>query len=477
MPFSIALGEGDDSLRESLTVQLVDAIKSGRLRAGVQLPATRQLAQTARVSRNTVLAAYDALIAQGLAVARRGSGTYVATTKQATRPPGGERHLMADPRVNPLYHFRRAETPSAVSPGTYDFRVGIPDWRHFPLDIWRRLTSKKLRELRPSNANYLVSAGPMSLREAIAHQISRTRAISCEPDDIIVTAGAQQAFDLISRVVVTRAGVNVAVEDPGYSNTRDAFAAAGAGIVPIPVDEDGMRVREIPPTVRVVSLTPSHQYPLGSQLSSERRAELLAFARRNDAVIVEDDYDGEFRFRGRPQEALKTLDDDDRVFYVGTFSKSLMPSLRIGYIISPAWARDALGYAKQCADLHSTTLPQRVLTTFIAEGHMARHLTRMRDVYQRRCVRLVQSLDQHCRGLVTPFASAAGLHLIVLLHRETDVLALTERCAARGVAVSHLQECWVHHPRWPMIGLGYGGIDDSDIDAGVQRIKAALLDP
>ena len=474
IPLSIAL-EDAAGLRESLTGQLAAAIRSGRLRAGLKLPATRQMAQTARVSRNTVLAAYEALVAQGLAVARRGSGTYVADSGRVSRRAEVAQSVTTDRRINPIYHSRRAVPPSSVPPGTHDFRIGIPDWRYFPVDLWRRLTSKALRETRPSNANYLGSSGPLSLREAIAQQVSRTRAISCDPEDIIVTAGAQQAFDLISRVVVTRAGVNVAVEDPGYANTREAFVAAGAGIVPVRVDEDGMLIREIPETARVVSLTPSHQYPLGAQLSAERRSELLTFARRNDAVIVEDDYDGEFRFRGRSLEALKTLDDDDRVFYVGTFSKTLMPSLRLGYIISPAWARDALAFAKHCADLHSTTLPQRVLTTFIAEGHMARHLTKMRGLYQRRCERLVQSLNQHCQGLMTPFAPAAGLHLIALLHEPSDDLSLPKDCAAEGVAISDLQDCWVHRPRWPMIGLGFGGIEDVDIDAGVQRLKQVLL--
>ena len=456
---------------QSLVQQLRGAIRSGRLHAGSRLPATRALARMAGVSRNTVLLAYEALVAQGLAVSRRGSGTFVAASADKTDESVVPLTTLEDRRINALYHRRRVQRPSAAMEGAYDFRVGIPDWRSFPFDVWRRLTARALRAASPTIANYGDPRGSLPLREALAAQIASTRAISCSPQDIVVTAGAQQAFDLLSRILVTRPGAAVAVEDPGYSGSRSAFAAAGAEIVPIQVDEDGMRVGTIPDHVRVVSVTPSHQYPLGSQLSESRRHELLQFARDHDAVVIEDDYDGEFRFTGRSLDALKTLDRDDRIFYVGTFSKTLLPSLRLGYVIAPAWARAALAYARQCADLHSPALSQAVLAAFIDEGHMGRHLSRMRRVYQARCEQIMASLHRHCDGLLAPFAPAAGMHLVALLSEGTDSKAIAARCKQGGVAINGLGDCWVGPPRWPMLGLGFGPIRDGEIEPGVQRLK------
>ena len=431
---------------QSLVQQLRAAIRSGRLHAGSRLPATRVLARMAGVSRNTVLLAYEALVAQGLAVSRRGSGTFVAPSAGKTDDPPAPLTTQEDRRLNPLYHGRRVRPPTVVAEGAYDFRVGIPDWRSFPFDVWRRLTARALRASSPAIANYGDPRGLLPLREALAAQIASTRAISCSPQDIVVTAGAQQAFDLLSRILVTRPGAAVAVENPGYSGSRAAFAAAGAEIVPIRVDEEGMQVGAIPPHVRVVSVTPSHQYPLGSQLSEGRRHELLQFAREHDALVIEDDYDGEFRFTGRSLDALKTLDRDDRIFYVGTFSKTLLPSLRLGYVIAPAWARGALAYARQCADQHSPAIAQAVLAAFIDEGHMGRHLSRMRRIYQARCEQLMVSLHRHCDGLLAPFAPAAGMHLVALLAEGTDAKATSARCRQGGIAINSLSDCWGRPP-------------------------------
>ncbi|WP_329955905.1 PLP-dependent aminotransferase family protein [Cupriavidus necator] len=221
----------------------------------------------------------------------------------------------------------------------------------------------------------------VQLREAIASHVSFARAVACGADDVVVTSGAQQAFDLIARVLVTPGKTVVAVEDPGYPPLRHAFAAAGARLVPVPVDDEGMQVDQLPAGARVICVTPSHQFPLGATLSLARRRALLAFARRHGAVVVEDDYDGEFRHGGRPLDALQTLDQDQLVWYVGTFSRSLFPGLRLGYAVVPPWARDAVVAAGQYTDWHSALLAQDTLAAFMAEGHLARHIRKMRAAY------------------------------------------------------------------------------------------------
>ena len=327
---------------------------------------------------------------------------------------------------------------------------------------------------RSSIAGYETAQGLHSLREAIAAQISATRAISCNAQDIVVTSGAQQAFDLLARLLIVRPGAPAAFENPGYPKLRDAFSAAGAGVLPIEVDADGMRVDQLPNHVRVVTVTPSHEFPLGSQLSLERRQQLLQFARTNDAVIIEDDYDGEFCFRGRSLDALKTMDTEERVFYIGTFSKTLLPGLRIGYIIAPRWARTALSFAKQTADVQSSSLHQEVIAAFISDGHMIRHLARMRGVYQGKCAELAKSIERHCGPLVRAFTPAAGMHLTGLLPAHVDSRKLAVRCRERGVAINTFADCWTNTARWPMIGLGLGPVKSEDIDTGIRLIAEIL---
>jgi GntR family transcriptional regulator/MocR family aminotransferase len=298
----------------------------------------------------------------------------------------------------------------------FDFAVGLPDKGEFPFEIWRRLSARALRVLSKTPAAYAEPQGRESLRKAVSAHVSYARAVSCSADDVVITSGAQQAFDLLARILVTSNKSVVALEDPGYPPMRRAFEALGARIAPVPVDSQGIQVDRIPPTARIICVTPSHQFPLGVPLSMERRKALLELARRRGAAIIEDDYDGEFRYGGRPIDALQTLDSEQCVFYVGTFSKSLFPALRLGYVVTPPWARHALIAAKQDSDWHCAVLPQDTLASFIAEGHLARHVRKMRRIYGERREVMLEAVWRHLEGRLEVLQSEGGLHIACTLN-------------------------------------------------------------
>jgi len=465
---------GSRTLTQSLHGQLLSAIRSGRLAPGLRLPATRALARHLGISRNSVIAAYESLAAEGHVAARTGSGHYVADAPG--RPPARGTPVPARARERHLNAAHRglAAPGDMVDPprAPFDFRLGVPDTAALRFDAWRRLSARALRNMSRAAPGYAGPAGQPALRAAIAAHASLTRAVACTADDVLVTAGAQQAFDLLARVLVTPGRTVVAVEDPGYPPTRAAFAAAGAVIVPVPVDDQGLRVDLLPREAHIVCVTPSHQFPLGCVLSAARRRALLAFARRRQAVIVEDDYDGEFRFEPRPLDALQTLDDDAAVFYVGTFSKSLFPALRLGYVIAPPWARAALLRARQRADWHGNLHAQDTLAAFIAEGHLARHVRRMRGVYAERHDTLLAALRRHLGDAVTPIPSLAGLHLGAALHAPHDASGWSETALRAGIRLGAITS----RPPLRLNGLvfGYGLMDTADIAPAVEALARAV---
>lgn len=296
--------------------------------------------------------------------------------------------------------------------------------------------------------------------------------MACTADDIIITAGAQQAFDLIARVLVTPGRTLAAVEDPGYPPLRAALAASGARLAPVPVDREGLVVDALPAGARIVSVTPSHQFPLGVALSLARRRELLNWAAREQAVIVEDDYDGEFRFTPRPLDALKTLDRDGRVFYVGTLSKSMLPVLRIGFIVAPAWAREALIAARQATDFAAPALMQMAVADFIAEGHLLRHVRRMRAEYAERRRVLEHCLRQQLGVRADIYPAIAGLHLAAAL--PVDCAALAQRAWDAGVGVEPLSRYRLAAEGVDGLVFGYGAIGAERIPEAVARLAEVL---
>jgi GntR family transcriptional regulator/MocR family aminotransferase len=466
--FPLRLPEpGSRKLLRELHAQLRTAILDGRLRAGVRLPTTRAFARHYGVSRNTATAAYERLASEGYVLTRGKAGTYVAAL--LPRASVQRQVPLRAAQLNPSWARWAAIAP--VPDARYDFQVGVPDTQAFPWGLWRRLCARVLRRHAAQSGAYATPQGQPALRAAIAQHVSFARAVSGAPDDIVVTAGAQQAFDLLARTLVTPGRTVVAVENPGYPPARLAFAAAGAKIATVPVDAEGLVVERVPAQARVIYVTASHQFPLGPALSARRRIQLLEFARRHRAVVIEDDYDGEFRYAGRALDALQTLDRQASVFYVGTFSKSLFPALRLGYIVSPQWARAALVAAKRNADWHCPLAEQETLAAFILEGHLARYVRKMRRIYAARRELLLQLLARDFRRWLQPLPAEAGLHLCAWCAGCSDLDALIARARELDVGIRSLRGFQHGGVVKPALMFGYGAIDRADIAQGLARLR------
>ena len=458
----------DRGLATGVYDQLRAAILDGRLPPGAALPATRELAAQLGVSRNTVTGAYQRLTAEGFVVGRVGAGTFVSAELPATRA----RRAPAGVVLEPHARWREPAKGDVVEHARHDFRIGVPDAKLFPWDEWRRSLARQLRVQRARPASYGAPEGLPELREAIARHVGLVRAVHAGADDVLVTSGARQAFDLIARVLVDR-GTCVAVEDPGYPPARAAFAAAGAKIAAVPVDGEGLVVAKLPRNARVVYVTPSHQFPLGVAMSLARRLELLRWAEHHGAAIVEDDYDSEFRFDGRPLEPLQSLDRAGRVLYVGTFSKVLLPALRAGFVVAPPSIMPALRAARAVADSHGSPFIQAALAALVADGTLARHVRRARRTYGERRDRILAAIDRELGDLVTVIPASAGLHLAAWLRDRRLEPSLSRRTAAAGVAVQSLTPYFLGRGR-PGIALGFGAIRRSQIDAGIAALAACL---
>ena len=481
-------GRGDRAAR--IYGQLRDAILDGRLRPGERLPATRDLAVQLSVSRNTVAAAYDSLTAEGFVVARVGDGTYVddvpvgnrrrrrsAPEGRQVRPSARWRTIAADtaPRLDTAGDVTRLRHPADAR---IDFRVGMPDPSLFPWQTWRRLVSTELRPRRDRDRGYDDPRGDEHLRDAIARHLGVSRSVRASADDVLVTRGAQQALDLVSRVLLTPGSV-VAMEQPGYPQARQLFASYGATVVDVQVDDEGLVVDAIPSRAALVYTTPSHQFPLGVAMSLHRRTALLGWARRSGAVVVEDDYDSEFRFSERPLEPLQGLDDSGHVVYVGTFSKTMLPTLRLGFCIAPSSLYTALVAAKQLADWHGESASQRAMAHFIDEGLLARHVRKAAKTYAARHAALVMACDELLGEHIARVPSAAGLHLALRVRDDAvdgiDPSAVVDTVGRRGVAVEDLTRyCANPSVRVPGFAVGFGLVDESDVRAGIEVLAAAL---
>ena len=429
------------TLQRQLYDGLRAAILAGRLRPGLRLPSTRSLADDLAVSSNTVAAAFGQLVAEGYAEARVGSGTTVARAlpedlrKVAAPPMTGV--ARSRPRISRrgegLSDARVASGFTTVRP----FRPGWPALDQVPLELWWRLAARVGRRLGRNLLGYGEFAGYRPLRKAIAEYLAVSRGVRCTEDQVIVTSGSQQGLYVAAHVLLDP-GDRVWIEDPAYPGTRSALRAAGARLVPIRVDAEGIDVSfaERLGAARLISVTPSHQYPLGVTMTVARRLELLRVARRMRAWVLEDDYDSEFRYSSRPIAALQGLDHDGRVIYLGTFSKTLFPSLRLGYAVVPTDLVRTFTAARSVLDIQSPLFEQAVLAEFITAGYFERHLRRMRTLYQERQQTLVTEAERYLSGLLELTPARAGLQCVGWLSPDLDERAVTRAAAAHDVEVT-----------------------------------------
>jgi GntR family transcriptional regulator / MocR family aminotransferase len=462
---------------------LIALVERGVLSAGSRAPATRELARDLGCSRNVVLMAYEQLIVEGYFVSREREGTFVARELSPRSPPAGAGGAAAGPSrkavLSPhgrgvLRAARAAMGIVGCQPGcAVDFVHGlsVPDDRL--LRALRRALSKPLRDRAFS---YGSAAGDPALREQISLRLRAARGIARPIAQIVLTSGTQQALDICARLLLGQ-GDRVVVEDPGYEAATAAFRAAGATVLPVPVDRDGLDPARLPAgrrSAKLVYVTPSHQFPTGAVLPAARRYALLAWARRARAYVFEDDYDGEFRFAGQPIPALAGL-DPDVVIYCGTFAKSLFPSCRLGYLVLPPALVEPAVRCKWLTDRGSFRLVEGALAELFATGHYDRHVRRMLRRYRARRDTLVRSLRRHLGAEVEIEGSSAGLHLVAWLPAlpPARVRDLVAACRERGIGVYPLAAHAARPPKRAALVLGYGVVDVNDIEPGVSKLAAA----
>lgn len=464
------------------------AIVDGQMRPGQRVPSTRGLAAELKVSRIPILNAYEQLLAEGYFETFRGAGTCVARSipDDTLRPPDGKtrkgvRELVE--KHGPRRMSRRGRALTLIPAQSWldnlgAFRVSLPALDHFPIGVWSKLVARYSRRPPKAIMAYDNAMGYLPFREAIADYLGAVRGVRCESSQLLVTTGSQQALQLSAQVLLDPKD-HVWMEEPGYHGARHAFMMAGAQLIPVPVDHDGMNVEKIirrGRDARAVYVTPSHQYPMGMTMGATRRMLLLNWARRTGAWIIEDDYDSEYRFGSRPIASLQGLDTDGRVIYVGTFSKVMFPALRLGYVVIPKDLVPAFAGARDAADVFSSTLYQAVMTDFIREGHFARHIRRMRMLYMERRSALVKAIRIQMGDMVEVMGAHAGMHLVALLRPGVDDVAVARNAARRGISAIPLSVCYLRPPTRGGLVLGYGGVNSHEIRDGVQKLRASIED-
>lgn len=462
--------------------QLIRALKASildsRLAAGSRVPASRNLANELGISRNTVLAAYDQLQAEGFLLARVGSGSYVADIGSRATPM---RNNPAPAVTAPLSAFSQralAVSDGAVIPGRqhrdlrYNLQYGLPMTNPALANAWRREVN---RATERADFDYPDSQGLPALREQICDYLARRRGVNASPENVLVISGTQQAFALASRVLLGE-GDRVVLEDPHYRGARQIFAAYGARVTPVRVDGEGLVPSALPKQARLAVVTPSHQFPTGALLPLARRMELLEWAAAKHCWLIEDDYDGEFRFGGRPLAALKSLDRDGRVIYIGSYSKTLFPALRLGYMVLPESIGAAFRAAKWLEDRGSNALEQAALAHFMSSGGFERHLRRAAQSLRARRSAMLAGLRKHARSAFEIVDSNAGMHLTAWLksgsHADCERLAAHAR--QRGLGLYTVAPYSLHSAARPGLLLGYAALPPADIDAALRLLGRCL---
>jgi GntR family transcriptional regulator/MocR family aminotransferase len=442
-------------LHAQLAASLRDAVRGGALRPGDRLPPSRALARDLGVSRGLVVEAYGQLVAEGYLVARTGSGTSVAAAGPVPSPAPG------------------AAARTGGDGARLDFLPGVPDTAAFPRTAWAGAVAQAVRRAPASSLLYGDPRGAAELRVALAAYLARVRGVVAAADDIVICAGVSQALNVLGALRSRLGLAPLGIEDPSHPGPRALLAAGLDRALPIPVDDHGIDVDRLEALhLRSLLLTPAHQYPLGAVLGPDRRLRIAAWARRVDALIVEDDYDAEFRYDREPVGALQGL-DPGRVVYTGSVSKTLAPAIRLGWMVVPRHLVDRVAELKQASDLGSPVLDQLALAHLLATGAYERHVRRMRAAYRSRRDALVAAVDRHLPGCGLR-GIAAGMHAVLALPPGTDEGRLVREAARRGVTVRALSDFTIAAPRPPGLVMGYGRLGERAIAAGVERLAAAL---
>ena len=483
-------------LQRQLYESLREAILGGRLAPGQRLPATRDMARSLGISRTTVTLTYEALTSEGYLEAQTGAGTFVGRSlpDDLLRPPApparGARGLQRRPletdstctkptakRLSKFGNYLKNNVPfGPAEEPSIQFSFGRPDIDEFPMRQWLRLLNHHAKRKQLSDLELPKRAqGYLPLRRAVADYLARARAVKANPDQIIIVNGSQQALDLIARVLIEH-GDRVGIENPCFLGAKTIFEANGAKLHPVPVDEGGLVVdhlrKESTPPLKLIYVTPSHQFPTGVSLGLTRRLELLSWAQRHGTYIIEDDYDSEFRYCGRPVPALAGLDQCDTVIYAGTFSKTLFVSLRLGYLLVPRSLAGVLAHAKWVADRHSPLLEQQVLADFINSGQYERHIRRMRSLYERRRQVMLDSLKKHFGDACEIFGESSGIHVLVRFRTSMTGEEIVAAAFEKGVCV--LPAVYLTQPMCGELVLCYGGVKEADIRKGIKLLAEAI---
>jgi GntR family transcriptional regulator / MocR family aminotransferase len=481
-PFTLVLPprEAKTTAFRWLYASLRGDILAGRLRPGSRLPATRDLAAQYAISRGTVVTAFEELKSEGYLHGSRGSGTYVSHVlpenllQVAPQPRPNPLSLKQQPRRLSAYASRVQPFPNLDSRPTRAFRANLPALDLFPTAIWARIAERRLRHLSIPQLLACDTMGYLPLREAVADYLNTSRGTRCHPQQVMIVSGMQEALDLVGRLILNP-GDQVCLEDPGYPGAGMLFASLGAKICAVPVDSEGI---ELPGrrarNAKLVYVTPGHQFPAGMTMSLARRLQLLAWARRSCALIFEDDYDSEFRYVGRPVPALQGLDQHGLVLFAGSFSKVLFPSLRLGYLVLPPDLIDSFRAARSLLNRHTAPFEQTVLCDFINQGHFARHLRRMREIYAERLSILMETSRKKLTGLLELSSVEAGLQTVGWLCQEIASTAATRAARARKVEVIPLSVYSRGALGREGLQLGFAAVNGQEIKRGVHQLAIAL---
>ena len=456
--------------------ELRSAILEGRLAAGARLPSTRDFARQYELSRGTVVSVVERLQAEGYISSRVGFGTWVnrveapRPARQATTTPAYIR------RVRSTYKRPQPWVDLAFADALRPFRIGVPAINEFPSEVWGRIAASRARKFRSWLKKEADRRGYRPLREAIAEYLRTSRGVRCTAEQLVIVSGIQQALDLLARFLLKKDD-RIWMEDPGYFGARIAFDNVGARIVAVPVDDEGLSVStgiRISPNARGGYVTPAHQFPLCVTMSLERRLALLRWASRAGAFVIEDDYDSEYRFEGPPVPALQSLDNHSSVIFIGSFSKTVFPALRVGYVVLPEPLVDFFSGFRYRTDFRNSSFDQAVLCDFIVEGHLARHLRRMRNLYAERLATLMEGARQYLGGMLEISKVRAGLYTIGYLRNEMTSRHAEKLAEAQDIEVLAVDRCTMRRPDPKALLLGFGGFDELAIRQGLIRLAKAL---